>query len=195
VTSAQWIADARGEYAGLREAHERVAVVGLSMGGALAVQLAADQREIPALVLLSPYVTMPRLIQRAAMTSPLWGPAYPYFSSRGSRSIHDPVAAGQGLGTGWFTPAALRALHETAAAGNTALPEVASPTLMIQSREDNRISVADAKRTFASLGSHEKRLEWIAGAGHVISVDYGHETVFDLTAGWLAAHTRPRVTH
>ena len=69
------------------------------------------------------------------------------------------------------------------------LPAVTVPTLMIQSRDDNRISVADAERTFASLGSREKRLEWIAGAGHVISVDYGHERVFDLTSEWLGAHT------
>jgi carboxylesterase len=73
-------------------------------------------------------------------------------------------------------------------AGENTLPKVKAPTLMIQSRQDNRISIDNAKRTFDLLGSPEKQLVWTEGAGHVITVDFGYERVFELTSDWLDRH-------
>jgi esterase/lipase len=69
-----------------------------------------------------------------------------------------------------------------------ALPRVMTPTLVMQSREDARISSADAEAAFTKLAAPEKRFEWLSGAGHVISVDFGKERVFSLTADWLDSH-------
>jgi esterase/lipase len=65
---------------------------------------------------------------------------------------------------------------------------VTAPTLIIQSRTDNRIASADTERAFALLGAREKRLEWITGAGHVITVDFGHERVIGSLVAWMEAH-------
>ena len=35
------------------------------------------------------------------------------------------------------------------------------------------------------LAAREKRLEWITGAAHIITVDYGRERVIDLLASWM----------
>jgi carboxylesterase len=188
VSSTRWREEVDREYASMRDRHDRVGVVGLSMGGALAVTLAARRDDVPALVLLAPYVLMPAGLRRAAVTSGFWGPLYPYFLSHGGRSIHDPAAAARGRGHGMFTPALLRALYEVAVGAANDLSKVRAPTLVIQSREDNRISPANAERTFARLSSPEKELHWIDGAGHVITVDFGHERVFELTADWLERH-------
>jgi len=51
--------------------------------------------------------------------------------------------------------------------------------------EDLRVST---ERAFALLGAHEKRLEWITGAGHVITVDFGHERVIGALVAWMEAH-------
>ncbi len=178
------------EYAGLRALHDWVAVVGLSMGGALAITLAARQGDLPALVLLSPYVAMGPIVRRAAATASFWGPALPYFPSGGRESIHDPAAADRARSAGFFTPAALRALYDVVCDAIQALPVVDAPTLMIQSRDDNRIRATDAEHIFRSLGSPEKRLVWTEGAGHVITVDFGYERVFSLTSEWLTARAR-----
>jgi len=66
-----------------------------------------------------------------------------------------------------------------------ALPSVTAPTLMIQSREDNRIDAEAAEQAFRQLGAREKRLEWITGAAHIVTVDYGRERVIDLLASWM----------
>jgi carboxylesterase len=186
VSSSEWHADVEREFESMRRQHQSVSIVGLSMGGALAVSLAARHSDITALVLLAPYLAMPQTVQRLAASSRLWGWILPYFTSAGGRSIHDPVAAAQGLGHGVLTPQVLRALLEVVSHAADALPDVGAPALVIQSREDNRISAADATAAFERLGSQDKQFVWVEGAGHVITVDYGRERVFDLTAKWLA---------
>lgn len=183
-----WRESVAAHYADLRGEHDWVAVVGLSMGGALAARLAADLGdELPALVLLAPYLDMPGAVRRLARSARYWRWLLPYFPTGGRRSVHDAAAAARGLGHGIMTPAALRALYETMIAGRDALPAVKSPTLLVQSREDNRIAASSAERAFAALGPAEKELVWIEGAGHVITVDFGHERVFALVADWLDA--------
>jgi carboxylesterase len=167
--------------------HRHVVLVGLSMGGALATRLATEY-PIDAMVLLAPYIDMSGFVRMMASTTPAWGWLLPYFSAMGRRSIQDPSAAARALGHGLLTPSALRALQDTMIAGAGALPRVTAPTLVLQSRQDNRIRAESAERGFARLGANEKRLVWVNGAGHVISVDYGFQNVFDLTTDWLRSH-------
>ncbi len=176
---------ARANYRELRRTHPWLGVVGVSMGGALAVQIAAENPELPALGLIAPYLAMPATIARAARLAWLWGPLAPVLRSTDGLSVIDPVERERSLAYGVFTPAALRALYTTVRRAEDALPRVVSPTLVIQSREDNRISVRAAERAFARLGAHEKRLQWITGAAHVITVDYGRDVVIASLTSWM----------
>jgi carboxylesterase len=190
-SAAEWAATVRREFEDLKKEHDHVTVVGLSVGGALAISLAAERTDVEALVLLAPYVEMPPLVSRLAFTSRAWGWLVPYFSSRAVDSIHDPSAAARSLGHGIMTPATLRAISDVVNAADAALPRVKAPTLIIQSREDNRIAPEIAERGFARLGSEVKRFIWTKGAGHVITVDFGHERVFELTAQWIERYQNP----
>jgi esterase/lipase len=58
----------------------------------------------------------------------------------------------------------------------------------VQSREDNRIPPDAAQRAFDHIGAVDKRLVWLTGAGHVITVDYGRDHVFEIVADWLDGH-------
>jgi carboxylesterase len=161
-------------------------VIGVSMGGALAVQLAAElDGELPALGLVAPYLAVPARVRRAVRLAPVWGPMIPYVRSTSGRSIHDPVEAARNLAYGIFTPAALCALTTTADRASALLPRVTTPTLVIQSREDNRITPDACEQSFRALGAREKRLVWIEGAGHIITVDRGRERVFAALVDWL----------
>jgi len=191
LTSASadtWHDEVDREYRRLREHHGWVGVIGLSMGGALAVTLAAEQGTVDALVLLAPYLDMPPAVRQLADSSSYWGWLVPYFPSLGGNSIHDADAAARTLGHGILTPTMLRALRDVAIDATVALPRVKAPTLILQSREDNRIAPEVAERGFARLGAREKKFVWTNGAGHVISVDFGHQRVFNLTTDWLEAH-------
>jgi carboxylesterase len=185
VSAATWHEDVVRAFEAMRTTHDRVSVVGLSMGGALAVTLAAEREDLSALVLLAPYVEMPQPLQRLARSQLLWGWMLPYFSSFGEASVRDPDAAAKTLGYGMFTPAALRALYEVMERASRDLSRVVAPTLIVQSRDDNRLPPASATRALDRLGAREKKLEWVEGAGHVITVDYGRERVFALVESWL----------
>jgi carboxylesterase len=188
ITAGQLIEATDREYRGVKANHEWVAVIGLSMGGALAAHLAAGVPDMPALGLVAPYLGMPPRVQRAARLAWLWGVLVPAVRSGDSASILDPEELDRSLAYGVFTAAALRALRDLMDRAVEALPRVAAPTLVIQSRSDNRVSSADTERAFALLGAREKRLEWITGAGHVITVDFGRERVIGSLVAWMEAH-------
>ena len=188
VTARDILAAARAAFDELRATREWVGLIGLSMGGAVAVQLAADTPDLPALGLAAPYLAMPPRVARAASLAWLWGPLAPVVRSADGISVLDADERARGLAYGAFTPSALRALAEIVRSAAAALPRVAAPTLFLQSRTDNRISVSAAERAFARLGSAEKRLEWISGAAHIITVDYGRDQVNAQLASWMEAH-------
>jgi carboxylesterase len=105
VRAADWLHAARDAYHALRaDAGGPVALVGQSMGAALAAVLAAesagDGEPVPALVLLAPYLAAPASVRWAARLAPLMALGVHYLSSDGgARSIHDAEARAQALGS------------------------------------------------------------------------------------------------
>jgi carboxylesterase len=187
----EWLAAARAELAAMRARHGRVSIAGLSMGGAIATVLAAEVGDVPALALIAPYLSMPRRVQRIARLHPLVWAATPYVRGGGERSIHDPAEQPKNLAYGLTTPRLLFELLRMVQMARTAAPRVAAPTLVIQSREDHRIPPEACQQTFGLLGAREKRLLWVEGCGHLITVDYERERVFSAVTEWLGAHAPP----
>ncbi len=187
--AAQWRSTVAHEYAQLRAAHDTVVVCGQSMGGALAVLLAAAHPELPALVLLAPFLGMSVGMQFQIVASMWWNFGAPYhIGTGGERSLHDPVARAQTLGPRVFTARMMNELRTVARAAERALPRVVAPTLYLQSREDNRISSEDAERHFAMVGSGEKEQRWVSGSGHIISADYCRDDVARQAIEWFERH-------
>ena len=192
VSAPVLIDAAIASYDSLRASHDWVGVIGLSMGGALAVHVAAARPGLPALGLVAPYLAMPPHIERAAALAPLWGMIAPVVRSSEGKSVLDEAEAEKNLAYGVFTAVALRALRDVARSAAQHLPRVTAPTVMIQSREDNRISVADGERAFALLGAPIKELEWVTGAAHIITVDFGRDAVIAKLAAFMETHAPPR---
>jgi carboxylesterase len=189
----QWIAAATSSLRELRSRSSDTSIVGLSMGGALAVLLAAGA-DITALVLIAPYLGMPLPLRLAAATQRIWGRAAGAVNARNPRSIHDPIERERNLAYGAVTGRALSELWTVVRRARKALPSVTAPTLIIQSREDPRISTRVAESALVMLGAEEKKLVLTEGSGHIITVDYGRERVFSEVSSWLAAHHRRGAT-
>lgn len=184
-----WRADVADAYARLVKDHEEVFVCGLSMGGALTTLLAADHPEIPALVLLAPYLGMPLRLQVQVAFARMVQAFTPYHaSSGGERSIHDPVAKARSLGPRVITARTMMELRSVARNAAEALPRLRVPVLYVQSREDNRIAVSDAERHFSEIGSLEKVQRWLTGCGHIITDDYCRDAVAQQVIEWFARH-------
>lgn len=187
------LADAgRAALAALRERHAEVALVGVSMGGAIAALLAAEGPQPSALVLIAPYLEMSPGAGWSTRLDWLWGWTGPFVRSGGELSIRDAEERTQSLSYGIVTARVLRTLRTIAARGSAALPRVTAPTLMIQSRHDNRIEAEAAERAFGRLGAAEKELVWADEGRHVLTVDVGYQRVQRLASDWLLAHSAHR---
>jgi len=169
----------------MRARYPWVALVGLSMGGALSVILAAELQDLPALVLLAPYLGMPWHMRVAAAFAGVWSDWVGPIGAASNQSVHDPAERENNLSYGTVTGRAIRELAAVMQQARRALPSVTSKTLLIQSREDNRIRAHVAERAFAALGATEKRLLFTQGAGHILTVDYGRDRVFQEIRAWL----------
>ena len=188
ATAADYVHAARAELDGLLERFHWVGVLGLSMGGALAARLTAESPEVRVLILLAPYLTPPPSVALIGRMAPVWSLAVPYVGGRGGgESVHDPVARAASYAYGAFPPSAVRALCATAAAGRRALSSITVPTLVVNSRQDNRIPPGLAETATATLRGPTER-HWVTGCGHVITVDYCRDAVASLVSDFLARH-------
>jgi carboxylesterase len=190
---AGWLKAARDELVALRKNHESVAVGGLSMGAAIATILASENTEVKAVVLLAPYLGMRFTHRIASMSHWLWGPLIGTKSSRSPGSILDPEEREKNLGHGVFTGRLLHELWRLSRDARRSLHAITAPTLIIQSRDDPRISASIAKNAMKHLGAREKKLVWIEGAGHILTVDYGRDRVFEEVRNWLEAYLPEKV--
>jgi carboxylesterase len=187
---SEWLGAARDALTEMRARYDRVSIVGLSMGGSLATILAAETPDVRALVLLAPYLSMPTRLRRAARMHYALAVLLPYLRGGGERSIRDPSEASRNLAYGFTTPRLVFELSRVVAGARAAAPHVSAPTLVVQSRQDNRIPPDAAERAFALFTVPERRLIWTEGNGHIITVDYGYQTIFASVRDWLSAHAR-----
>ena len=186
--AADWTDAARQSLARVRNRYNTVSVLGLSMGAALAVLLAAESSEIASLVLIAPYLGMPMRLRVAASTHWLWGTFAGELNARNPRSIHDPMEREKNLAYGAVTGRTLFELSRVVKLARQALPKVTAPTLVILSKEDPRVASSVGDFALNTLGARDKKLVWTEGAGHIITVDYGRERVFSEVERWLLAH-------
>jgi carboxylesterase len=190
----QWISAARDALHGMRTRYPSVSVVGLSMGGALGVLIAAESGSINSLALVAPYLGMPTRIRLAARVHWLWGALAGEINARSPRSIHDPIEREKNLAYGVVTGRMLFELSKVVRRARGALPRVTTPTLVIMSKEDPRVAPEVGEFAMKNLGARDKKLVWTEGAGHIITVDYGRERVFTEITTWLRTHDERSAT-
>jgi carboxylesterase len=174
-----WLDAALARYDALAQHHERVYVLGLSMGGVLA--LALCQRRSPrAAVLLAvplrirPSLRLPvRLLYRSI------------HSVRRIPGIADPVAREANPGYRRMPLAAVHSLIGLQQAVCADLPRVSQPLLLIYSAKDRTVELANAQRIRAAVSSPRVELLQLKQSGHVIGVDLERDQVAQHSARFL----------
>ncbi len=171
-----WVVDADAALASLLEESERAAIVGLSMGGLVALVLGVDRADrvagivavAPALRLASPLTPLAGLVARVRPWTNVPNAA---FEDRELAKLSSN-----------YTRAPTAAVVELVQLGRVAQERTAElrvPLLMLAARRDRVTSVAHTERVFTSAVSANKQLVWFERTGHEMLQDLERERVMD----------------
>ena len=155
-----------------------VVVVGLSMGAALALELAARRPDrVKGVVLVNPYVRDPRLAGAGLLRS-----IVPSVKGIGN----DIKKPGQDEMCNERIPvrtlAQVHALHRATA---DAMPRVHQPLLVLASTEDHAIGGKNPPAIMAAVGSAQKELVPLTNSYHVATLDYDAGLIEERTLAFI----------
>ena len=164
VHRAAWLEAALGAWDELALTHERVYVLGLSMGGLLALALSARRPVRGAIVMAAPLELgwLPRAAATLRGVLP-WGPKRPAILDREARERHPG-----------YRRMPLSSVYQLILLGEEVgrdLARISQPLKLIYSRRDPSVSVANAERVLAGVSSSQSDVRYLEDSGHVLPVD------------------------
>ena len=169
-----WLDSARDGYALLSGITDRVVVCGHSMGGLLALLLAVEKPVLGAILLAAPiFIAQEQGVEHLPPREYCEGVYVPK-PRRKLKNVPEGV-------NDTYRKMPLLCVHELLTLvkrAREAVPRVTVPALILQGLQDHTASPESAIYLEKYLGSNEKRLVWLEGAGHMIPVADGREHVF-----------------
>jgi carboxylesterase len=167
-----WVEAVETGYQRVSEASERIFVVGLSFGAALALDFCARRPDdVAGVVTLAGFVQTrdPRrflapVIRRVTRSLPGVG-----------NDIADP--AGREIAYERVPTAAAASMLAFLRRARRALPRVRQPILVLHGRNDHTVHPDNAQLIFDSVASTDKQLVWCERSYHVITLDYDRDDV------------------
>jgi carboxylesterase len=168
VPHTAWRQAARSHLRALRAGSERVFVVGMSMGGLLALDLAAAEPVDGVITIGTPL----RLHHPLAWLIPLFKHLTPMRPKPQGSDICDAAARERHPS---YDVMPLHALHELQRLQRRIRPRLArvtAPILVTQGAHDRTARPADARRIHAGVGSLIRELIFFESSGHVVPVDF-----------------------
>lgn len=181
---ADWSAAAEEAYADLAARSNRVAVVGLSMGGTLACWLAEHHQEPAGLVVVNPFLT-PADEGLRQLGEELLAAGEPIAPGIGSDIAKPGVTESAYQGT---PIEAVLSLAEAAGKVGAGLADVRCPSLLFSSRQDHIVPTASGDLFEATVGGPCERI-WLERSYHVATLDYDADEVEERTVAFVTAVT------
>jgi carboxylesterase len=167
VRHEDWMAEARRLHGELRAEHDRVYAVGMSMGGLLALSLAAAGGVDAAVVIGVPL----RLRQPIGVLVPLLRLLVPFPSKTGGSDIRDSEARARHPSMPVMPLAAVRQLQHLQRRVRAELGRIACPLLVAHGALDRTANPAHAREIFRSVASARREHLELPRSGHVVPVD------------------------
>lgn len=185
-----WYATVDRELSLLTERCDQVFVCGLSMGGALALRLAARHGDaVSGVVLVNPYTTFPAV---AGYFVPLGRHLV-----RSVKGITDDIAkeGRHELGYDRVPTRAAYALRDLSRAVRGDLPKVTQPLLLLRSRTDHVVPSSDSALVLGRVSSTDVTETVLERSYHVATLDHDAERIFADSYGFISRLAAPRAVH
>jgi len=177
----QWYLAVETQYLRLRDSHEHVAVCALSMGGALALRLAA-LKPVAALALVNPLIERP-LFERIAI--PIVSKFLPYQRAVGN-DIKKPNVNEQAYDKTPLRAAdsMLKLLKDV----QGRLSDVTAPLWLGHSPEDHVVNPANSLRILKEVGSSVAEEVILSNSFHVATLDFDAQLIFEDSMKFIDSH-------
>ncbi len=177
---SDWLGSARQAFDRLAARHERVFIVGLSMGALLGVVLAHERgARCGGLVLMGTPLrldTRTQLAFRLIRALPLAEALPPYEKADGP-DVSDPAVAAAMPSYDRVPLAAAASLVDGQREAIARLPRLRTPTLVLHGRNDHVAPVSNARRLYDSLRMPRRRLVIYPRSWHILPLDVESENV------------------
>jgi carboxylesterase len=171
-----WVASVEDGFAMLSQCVEQVFVIGLSMGGILALLSASFQPVAGVVALATPH-HLPKDLRLPFVK--LLSRFHP-FMTKGPPDWYDAEAFREHVSYPVSPTRAYAELSELLEKMQAGLPSVSAPALLIYSRNDPTVKASDGhmEKIYDSLGSQNKQILWVENSGHVILRDADRQIAF-----------------
>lgn len=182
ITRRDWTAAVERAWFELAQNHEYVFAVGISLGAALAVWLAATHLLQGVIGLGTPF----RLRRSAGLARLLayFRPLVP--KKGGNSSLRDPQARAVHPSYGAMSMWAVAEMAALLGEVRPLLPRITAPALLIHAAHDSVIAAENATRVYEALGSLDKTLVWVHNSDHIITEDYDKQFVIQTVVEFVA---------
>jgi carboxylesterase len=167
VAHHEWVDAGREALARLRATHARVFVVGLSMGGLVALSLAAEERVDAAIVIGVPL----RLRQPAVRLVPFAKRFMRFFPKSGGSDIRDAMARARHPSYDRMPLASVHELMRLQRRVRELLPRIEAPLLVAHGALDRTAHPDDAQEILRVVASSVREHLSLPASGHVVPVD------------------------
>lgn len=185
-TWRDWYASVEAGYWRLAARCRRVFVLGLSLGGALSLHLAAHRPVAGVVAMAAPLEVGEPLLPLASTI----GRVMPTLPKSRKSDWFDPAAAGRRVAYDRYPLLAAAQLADFLRHLRDDLADVQAPALLIHSYQDRRVPPANMPLIYDMLGSEDKRMVWIDGSNHILTDDAAREQVWRLCGDFVAARVR-----
>jgi carboxylesterase len=181
-----WVTAVCDAYRRLRADHDRVFVVGLSLGGLLTLDLASREAVAGIVVVGTPLqlgAPVPQMI-------PLLKYVMPMLRKRGGSDIRDAEARARHPGYSVLPLASVHELVRLQMQVRSVLGSITAPALIAHGALDRTANPADANRIHDAIASGDRNLLMLADSGHVVPVDHDGARLAECVAEFVSTRTR-----
>ncbi len=183
-TWQQWVGAARDAVRSLRTKHRHVTVMGLSMGGCIALILAEEGLADAVVTVSAPMAAQNPFLPFAKIIAPLvhnvsWG------KNGGPKDYM--LDARYNLGYGGFPTKSGADLYSIIKQAKANLAMIGCPLLVIQSKDDETIAADSAETIMNGISSKTKEAVWLDEVPHVCTITKAAPEISDRVAAFLKA--------
>jgi len=182
-----WYGQIEREYAKLREKCSDVFVMGLSMGGSLAIRLAEEQSDVAGLVIVNPAVHSERPDRFLLPYIRHVVPAFPGITN----DINKP-----GMDEGGYTKLPLQAAFSLTQMWDVVkrdISRITQPVMVLRSSEDHVVEASNSQWILDNVASDDLTFVELRNSFHVATLDYDADVIFDESARFMERVLAARV--